>query len=72
MTAPPPHILWSGSGTEIDSVVTMSLHCVGTFLAALLITPAFLAVILDSHVTDAGCPRRANRNGKANRACDAF
>ena len=46
----------------------MSLHCVGTFLAALLITPAFLAVILDSHVTDAGCPRRANRNGKANRA----
>ena len=44
---PPPLISRSGCDPEIDPVVTMSLHCVGTFLAALLITPAFLAVIRD-------------------------
>ena len=47
LDAPPPLISRSGSGTEIDPVVTMSLDCGGTFLAALLITPAFLAVICD-------------------------
>ena len=47
LDAPPPLISRSGCGTEIGPVVTMSLHCVGTFLAALLITPAFLAIIRD-------------------------
>ena len=51
---PSPLISSSGSGTEIDPVVTMSLHCFGTFLAALLITPAFLAVI----IRDCNCYRR--------------
>ena len=44
---PPPLVSRFGSGTEIDSVVMMSLRCVGTFLAALLVTPAFLVVIRD-------------------------
>ena len=51
---PPPLISRSGCGTEKSPVVTMSLHCVGTFLAALLITPAFLAVI----IRDCNCYRR--------------
>ena len=47
MPPPPPLISRSRCGTEIGPVVTMSLHCVCTFLAALLIIPAFLAVIRD-------------------------
>ena len=61
---PPPLISWSGCGTEIGPVVTMSLHCVGTFLATFVNNTCLFGSNSWLHVTDAGYVCKSVRDGQ--------